>query len=204
MKNKYVVIVLLFVSFAVSATVKAQHYVGIKDAYGIMGIATSPDLGADALTTVFNPGIVYRYEHKKYFAIQTELNYLAKGYKLDDITHRIYSYELPLLAQGFVRLGWFRPYVTGGAFVGYIYKRKLEMDGKNYKYKTDNYDNRFEYGIVGGAGMAFAISRFELQLEWRYQHAFSFLRDPHIEGTTQYINSTQMMISLTLFYCFGK
>ena len=198
---------LIFVAsfvFFVAAGANAQHYIGVKNAYGLMDVSISPSpKDKKGINTVFNPGIAYRYEHKKYFAFQTELNYISKGYEALDTTFNIYSLELPIMGQAFYRFGWFRPYVTGGAFVGYVNKRNIEVGGETKKFRTDTYTNRFEYGIIGGAGMGFTISRFELQSEWRYQYCFSFLREPHINGITRYLNSTQMTISLALFYRFG-
>lgn len=211
--NRY--ILFLIISLCIYNTANAQHYVGVKDAYGIMGLSSTPSLRSKSINTTLNPGLVYRYEHKKNFAIQTELNLINKGYKFvdtatittprPDSTIHISSFEIPLLAQVFVRWGWFRPYITGGAFAGFITKRQKQIgDGSKKDFDKNGYERTFEYGIIGGAGMAFTVSRFELQAEWRYQYAFSFLQDPHINGQSLYMNPTQMMISLTLFYRLGK
>ena len=201
----------------ISATITAysQHYVGVKNAYGITGVMDDPDINSKTINSTFNPGIVHRYEHKNYFAIQTEFNHISKGFHrldinketgevLSDTTHKISAFQLPFTTQIFYRFGWFRPYVAGGAYLGYISNRKVEYENISKDYIWDNNDKRFEYGIIGGAGMAFTISRFELQAEWRYEFSFSFLRKPHINGISQYLNSNQMMISLTLLYRLGK
>lgn len=197
---KLKVITLLFVFTFALLSASAQHYAGIKNGYGIMGVAAVPSIKAQTVNSAFNPGLIYRYEHKKYAAIQFEFNYLSKGYLANDTTHTIYSYEIPMLAQGFIRFGRFRPYLTGGAFFGYIANRRIEVAGVRKDYITDRYDNNFEYGIIGGGGLGVSVWDLEIQAEWRYQYAFSFLRKPHISGKTQYFNATQMMISVGILY----
>ncbi|MDR0725920.1 MAG: PorT family protein [Prevotellaceae bacterium] len=197
-----------------STSVYAQHYVGIKGSQGFNSVSALPDFDKKALET-FSPGILYRYEHKKYAALQIETNYISKGYikEIDtismtpEITHRITSFELPLMAQGFVRLGPFRPYLTGGVIVGYILDRSMQESGKeSQKYSFDEYDRRFEYGITGGGGLGIQLYRFEIQAECRYHYNFSFLRNPIIptnQGNV-YINTTQLMFSVSLLYRLSK
>jgi hypothetical protein len=197
----------------VSTCVYAQHYVGLKGSYGFNSVSALPDFDKRALKT-FSPGILYRYEHKKYAAFQIETNYIYKGYIKEtdtismtpEITHRITSFELPLMAQGFVRFGPFRPYVTGGVVVGYILDRSEQETGKELqKYVFDEYDRRFEYGITGGGGLGIQLYRFEIQAECRYQYNFSFLRNPVIPGQGNvYINTTQLMFSVSLLYRLSK
>jgi hypothetical protein len=198
----------------VATSVYAQHYVGVKGSQGFNSVSALPDFDKRTLQT-FSPGILYRYEHKKYAALQIETNYVHKGYikEIDTIavtpetTYRITSFELPLMAQGFVRFGPFRPYVTGGVFVGYILDRsEQEMGEKSLPYIFDEYDRRFEYGIAGGGGLGIQIYRFEIQAECRYNYNFSFLKNPIIPANrgNVYRNSTQLMVSVSLLYRFSK
>jgi hypothetical protein len=111
------------------------------------------------------------------------------------------------MAQGFMRFGAFRPYVTGGVIVGYILDRNTQVDGEESQaYIFDEYDRRFEYGITGGGGLGVAISRFEIQAECRYHFNFSFLRNPTIPGNVgnRYLNTTQLMFSVSLLYRLSK
>jgi hypothetical protein len=193
----------------------AQHYVGLKGAYGINSVDVVPIFETKSLTTVNNIGVLYRYEHKQYAALQVELNYVNKGFikAVDTVnytpeeTSRITSVEIPLMAQGFIRFGAFRPYLTGGAVVGYILSRSQQITGESKRaYTFDEYDRRFEYGIAGGAGLGVRFSFIELQAEWRYIYDFSFLRTPVIYGQdetrTQTFNTTRMEISLSVLYRF--
>jgi hypothetical protein len=198
----------------VSTCVYAQHYVGVKGSQGFNNVSALPDFDKKALQT-FSPGILYRYEHKKYAAFQIETNYIYKGYikDIDTIsmtprtTYRITSFELPLMAQGFVRLGMFRPYLTGGVIVGYILDRSVQVEGEeSQEYVFDEYDRRFEYGIAGGGGLGIQIRRFEIQAECRYHFNFSFLRNPIIPSNrgNVYVNTTQLMVSVSLLYRLSK
>jgi hypothetical protein len=195
------------------AMVCSQHYVGIKGSQGYNSVSALPYFEKQSLPA-FSPGILYRYEHIKYAALQIEANYINKGYiksvdtisMTPEITNRITSFELPLMAQGFIRLGPFRPYATGGVVVGYVLDRSTQVTGeKSQKYVFDEYDRRFEYGITGGGGLGIEIYRFEIQAECRYHYNFSFLRNPVIpERRNSYINSTQLMFSVSLLYRLSK
>lgn len=207
----------VFCLFIVCNPTFAQHYVGVKGILGYNGVDALPSFERTTLQT-FSPGILYRYEHKKYAALQIEANYINKGYVMEldtargtpEIRHKITSFELPLMAQGFIRLGAFRPYLTGGFVLGYILERKVEQMESDYgslfpagsfNYHFDDHDRRFEYGIAGGGGLGVRISRFEIQAECRYHYNFSFLRNPVIKGEpNQYLNSTQLVFSLALMY----
>jgi hypothetical protein len=177
-------------------------------------VSALPDFDKRTLQT-FNPGILYRYEHKKYAALQIEANYIFKGYIKDidtvamtpETTNRITSFELPLMAQGFIRLGAFRPYLTGGVVVGYILERSTQVTGEeSQKYVFDEYDRKFEYGLEGGGGLGIQVYRFEVQAECRYHYNFSFLRNPVIPTNrgNRYINTTQLMFSVSLLYRLSK
>jgi hypothetical protein len=197
-----------------SADIYSQHYLGVKGSMGYNSVSALPKFDVRSLET-FSPGILYRYEHKRYTALQIETNYIYKGYikEIDTIrmtpetTYRITSFELPLMAQGFIRLGAFRPYITGGTIVGYILERSVKVAGEDaHKYVFDEYDKRFEYGLAGGGGLAIALYNFELQAECRYHYNFSFLRSPSIpeQQGNRYLNSTQLMFSVSLLYRFSK
>jgi hypothetical protein len=197
----------------ISTVVYTQHYVGIKGSHGFNSVSALPDFDKRVLKT-FSPGILYRYEHQKYAAIQVEANYIYKGYikEIDTIamtpetTNKITSFELPLMAQGFMRFGAFRPYLTGGVIVGYILDRSEQVTGEeSKKYVFDEYDKKFEYGLTGGGGLGIQIYRFEIQAECRYHYNFSFLRNPVIPNRgNRYINTTQLMVSVSLLYRFSK
>jgi hypothetical protein len=197
----------------ISTSAYAQHYVGVKGSYGHNSVNALPNFDKRTLKT-FSPGILYRYEHKKYAALQVETNYINKGYikAVDTIlgtpetTNRITAFELPLMAQGFVRLKAFRPYLTGGVVIGYILDRNVQVTGEELQaYVYDEYDRRFEYGLAGGGGLGIKIYRFEIQAECRYHYCFSFLRNPIIpEVANRYISSTQLMFSVSLLYRLSK
>jgi hypothetical protein len=189
----------------------AQSHVGAKAAFGLTSVDAVPDFKKRGLPAFISPGLFYRYEHKEFAAIQVEANYIRKGFVREtdtatmtpEITERITAFELPLMAQGFVRLGVFRPYLTGGATVGYILSRSSQLQGASAPtpHTFGEYDRRFEYGIAGGGGVGITIASFEIQAEARYHYNFSFLRDPIIPGQNNaYLNSTQLMLSLSISY----
>ena len=209
MKKSFISLILILLT----VSLYGQHYLGFKGAGGINSVDVMPKFNTKSLITP-NAGLLYRFEHKKFTAIQVELNYVNKGYiqaedtarNITENTQRISSIELPLMAQGLVRLGAFRPYLTGGVVAGYILSRTSQIKGEGeQKYIFDQYDRRFEYGIAGGAGIGVRITTLELQAEWRYTYNFSFLRDPIITGrNSQSLSATRMEISLSLLYKFRQ
>jgi hypothetical protein len=189
----------------------AQSHVGVKTAFGLTSVDALPDFKKRSLSTYINPGLYYRYEHKEFAAIQVEANYIRKGFIREtdtatmtpEITERITAFELPLMAQGFVRLGIFRPYLTGGVTAGYILSRSSQVQGTTTStpHLFNEYDRRFEYGISGGGGVGITIASFEIQAEARFHYNFSFLKDPIIPNqNNSYLNSTQLMLSLSISY----
>ena len=199
---------------SLATDVGAQSHVGVKGAYGLTSVDAVPDFKRRSLPTFVSPGAFYRYEHKEFAAIQIEANYIRKGFVREadtammtpEITERITAFELPVMAQGFVRLGVFRPYLTGGVTAGYILSRSSRVQGSaSTPHVFDEYDRRFEYGIAGGGGVGVTIASFEIQAEARYHYNFSFLRDPIVPNQNNtYLNSTQLMLSLSISYRIGK
>lgn len=191
----------------------SQHFIGIKNTYSLNDISAVPTLGSKAISSAFNPALVYNYTHRKNAAVQVELAFVNKGYELKPdtakgtpaIRHNITSVELPLMTQLFLPFGMFRPYFAGGVTIGYITKRTVDSLDHSWTYVFDKYDRRFEYGLAVGLGTGIRVNRFELQVEGLYHYNFSFLRTPVIVGKpNQYINSTRMAISVSLLYRFAE
>jgi hypothetical protein len=157
-------------------------------------------------------GIPVRFQIFNWLAVQAEAVFITKNYSYH---HRYrssgaYNYtansfvELPLLASLWVRIPKIpelRLYINGGNFIGvwvdshekgrnldvisastYGYSEKYEFDGRR--------DNRFEYGLAGGAGIQYETRLADVFLEWRYNYGLSDLQKPYQRDLPPQINDT--------------
>lgn len=142
-------------------------------------------------------GVSLRYTSERYYnilcALQAEVNYTQLGWKelietSSDTYERDLTYvQLPLLA----RLAFGKEYrgfcgfITLGPQIGYLLSSKEKRGGdwteESLSLRPNNitaqYDlsvqNKFEYGLTGGAGMEVSTSVGHFVLEGRYFYALS-------------------------------
>lgn len=203
-----------------------EHYIGVRGAYGISNMGFNPYQGEKESSSGVDFGIAYKLYAEKFMGTQVELNYVHSGYKLTKIvttktdnasttTTTISNYsskavELPIMAQGFLRFGGFRIFVNGGVFGSYVLSQEVEAEtidnAGNLSYtkssRFSDLDNRLEYGLLGGGGLAFQLKAFELQAEARYQYTLSYAVKPRHEGVTMFTHKNRLVFSVALFYNF--
>lgn len=157
----------------------------------------------------FTIGVTGEYAFHDNFALQTELNYLPKGFKLD-ATYDVSAFgvsvpigtkaliksnyiELPLLAKARFGTERARFYAAAGPSVGYLTSAKLVIDPIVFipldPIKVDlDADaiglERWDVSAVGAVGGEFRIGGPVLQLEARYYHGFTELYDFPIVNET--------------------
>lgn len=142
-------------------------------------------------------GATIRFTCEKYFkmicALQAEVNYAELGWKelietSTDTYERTISYvQVPLMARlGFGReLRGLQGYILLGPQIGYYLSEK-EVRGGEWTYTnlnnrpnrvTQQYDlpvqNKFDYGICGGAGLEFSTSIGHFMVDARYNFDLS-------------------------------
>jgi len=89
-------------------------------------------------------------------AVQPELLYTARKFKIDEEKSGINYFEVPINLQLGLNLVLLRPYLQAGPYFGYV----LNADGENFKDKID----KFDWGIGLGGGLEI----WKLQLDARY------------------------------------
>ena len=142
-------------------------------------------------------GVSVRYTCEKYFkmicALQAEVNYTQLGWKelietSTDTYERTINYvQIPLLA----RLGFGREvrgaqgYIVLGPQIGYYLSESEKRTGEwsnqtlslRPNHVTQQYDikvqNKFDYGITGGAGVEFSTPIGHFMVDGRYNFALS-------------------------------
>lgn len=185
-----------------------EHYLGVRGGYGSSAIRFDPNLGDRESVSGIDYGIAYKLYAEKYMGTQIEFNFVQKGYKLVDTTYNGRTLELPLMAQGFLRFGNFRVFVNAGVFGTYMLSQEVERPDETGNLYTESYsftdrDNRFEYGVLGGGGLAFQLKKIEFQVEARYQYSLGYAMKPRYkEEQVIFANRSHLAFSFALFYNF--
>ncbi len=202
-KNKLLALTLgaLFILFP--CTMKAQHFIGLREGVRISSVSFNPSQRDSSSTQWLNVGLVYRYYNYSWVGFQTGLNYADKGFRLNDTTHRYRILELPLLSQFHYETWHLRFLVNLGVYGSYALSGEMsyEQNGEEQKsgYIFTDRDRRFEYGIHVGGGIGFVFKPVELMFEAGYQYAFSYMIDPKYKGQrTMFTHFNHLMFSVAL------
>lgn len=149
-----------------------------------------------------NFGLVSEIGFSENFAIQPELNFTTKGFKIRESANiNIYEMPLPLgvtavskfnyvevpvLAKARFGTGKTQAYVVAGPTLGYATGGKLETRA-NILFEIDLYETpldlnsigyeRFEVGGTVGGGVAFDTGGGQLFVDARYSHGFTEVYD---------------------------
>jgi len=181
---------------------KPTGMLGIRGSYQLNGITSTPDIKATGIPTYRNISLVYTYYNSLWnmmsnFGIQVAAKYGEWGFNSEYLESEHMDYlELSMLSHFHFDFSRFRFLVGLGPYAGYRLSTLKENDS------WDKYDNRFEYGLMGGAGFAVIFGRFELQLEGDYQFSLSSIYHMNKYSDEYWVIATprNILINLTLFY----
>lgn len=203
--------------------VVVNHYVGLRGGYGAGSVRFEPQRNSQMYLGMLNFGVGYRFDvpKQKYVGcIEVDLEYMEKGYKYETFNEsgifnsRKYStITLPILWQPYLPLsknGYSRFHLNLGPFFSYAlagttgtYDKNNDITTNDGPYKYDPLrDNRWEFGITAGAGITFAIKRFNIGIDFRYNIALSDTFKGAIKYTGNPFRSPvdQMNLSMSLSY----
>lgn len=223
---KYIIYICVFV-LTLTSEAYAQHSVGVRGGGSYSSVRFRPreEKEMAGIFPVF--GVSYRYHGgDKYLGgIQVDINYVEKGYKnlarvkSDSSYNRsVTAIELPFLWQPHIGLfknramiylnaGPYISYIMGSSSEKFISKQKGLLWERPYDFDPIK-DNVFEYGLLGGLGLAFTIKkRFDVFAEFRYNFGFSdMLKNPNKYPDSQYFESPmdQMSVTFGVYYRFLK
>lgn len=181
----------------------SEHLLGVKYDFSFTGVTMTPEMGVKAINSPINVAVLYTYYHPQWsvidiFGIQTGFRYTTYGFVNDeyDFEHfeqTVSVIELPLISAFHVDLGeHFRILISIGPFVGYRFATTKDNG-------FDCFDNRFDYGIQGGAGLAYIIGkRFELHLEGTFHYSLSMLYHPEKMSSVSWLYSYPWQASISL------
>lgn len=167
-------------------------------------------------------GVMFRYVEEKNFGLIAELNLTQRGWKENfeesdyRYSHRFSYLELPIMThiffgnqrvKGFFNLGPELNVMLGNCInSNFSYE---EADGLDYfiddtrhiEQMTMKVNNRFDYGICGGAGMEINLNpKHSLLLEGRFYYGLTDVFPNH--KTDIFSSSNSMSITVTLGYFY--
>jgi hypothetical protein len=143
-------------------------------------------------------GLVSEYEIADFFAVQPELSYTTKGFKVDEqfdinlfnvpvpLGARAYTrfnyLEMPLLAKAKIGNDVVEGYVLAGPTFGYALNGNIQTRA-NFLVEIDVFEsridldelgyNRFEVGGMAGLGFAVKTNSGKIFADARYSHGFT-------------------------------
>ncbi len=152
---------------------KSIHMIGVS--YGVTwsGVTSSPGLAQSKILTYNNFGVYYTYYHALWdhlfnFGLKTGAMYLHEGYatEREGYGETCTLVNVPLISQFKLDFSIFRILINIGTYGGY----RLTTDKEG---GFDKYDQRYDYGVLGGGGFAIVFHPFEFHIEANYKYAFA-------------------------------
>lgn len=168
----------------------------------------------------FNGGLVFRYAGHKVCAIQTEINYMPRGWHetiaLDngntiDYYRTLHYLEVPLLMHLYLGKERFRGFLNLGPQIGYCFSDKAICSGSNgivseelfsqlaSAHQYQPIDHPFDWGLAGGLGCYYRTKHIGLfQLEARFNYSLGTI---YSNKQVDYFSSSNAMnLSINLAY----
>ena len=223
--NKYILLLLLVcISIPAAAQLgdqRSNFSVGVNAGANINKVSFTPSIKQKEYLA-YTGGLTARYISEKYFAMicgaQVELNYSQRGWEemIEDNSNtysRTMSYiEVPFLTHlAFGKDNGGQFFINMGPQVAFLLSEKERFstdwnassrpNGINYQYGKMA-DNKFDYGILGGAGFEIPTGIGKFLLEGRYYFGLSdFYKNKNV-NTNNFEKSSHNTISVRLTYLF--
>jgi len=199
--------ILTLFAVAITFMASAQISVGLKGGVNFNNLHTTEALGELAPDfyniSENNFGLVTEYGITDHFALQTELNFIKKGFasKINLDNTEIFGLNLPLGARAETKFSYvevpllakysfgsknFQAYLTAGPTFGYATSGRIhtkarvlvDFDLGSIKINLDDINyNRFEIGAAAGAGISYTTGFGKFFADARYLHGFTELYD---------------------------
>lgn len=155
------------------ARFKSIHMIGASYGISWSGVTSSPKLGQEKILTYNNVGVYFTYYHALWdqlfnFGLQLGVRHGYEGFATASGAYgeTCELIEFPLVSQFKIDVSRVRLLINIGTYGGY--RLSTDKDGG-----FDRYDQRYDYGIIGGGGLGFVFRPFELHIEANYKYAFA-------------------------------
>jgi len=159
---------------------------GIKGGYSLSNFTTAPVGGIFSNMPSPVGGIFFSLGLGP-LAIQPEVLYVRMGGKIeileDSLEERLDYIQVPVLLKlNVIPAGPIRPFIYAGGYGAYLLKaREVTLIGgvvTDELNVTEIYQ-RYDYGVVGGAGLKFKLPGISISIEGRYNYGLkNILTDP--------------------------
>ena len=193
-------LMIVFLAFLFVAALVPQNLaagIGIKGGYSLSKFTTAPVGGIFSNLPSPVGGIFFSLGLGP-LAIQPEVLYVRMGGKIevleDSLEERFDYIQVPVLLKlNVIPAGPIRPFIFAGGYGAYLLKANevTLIDGVTDESDvTENYQ-RYDYGVVGGAGLAFKLPGISISIEGRYNYGLkNILTDP---GAGESVKNRSMM-----------
>jgi len=139
-----------------------------------------------------------------FISIQPEVLYVRLGgeYEVDEANSLEFRHtyiQAPVLIKlNIIPAGPIRPFLCGGGYGAYLLKSEgvLEIDGVSETEDLTSDYERFDYGLVGGAGLAFKLGVIALSIEGRYNYGMANLFNDPAAGDTMKNQSWMALVGI--------
>ena len=190
---------LLYITSAFFTDLKAQTLLGVRGGYSFNSIYYerkfgSPDFPIKNLPG-FAGGITFRHFSMPHAGLQLELNYMKRGYKINETSRTIQTganyyqmdinyLQLPFMSSFYIfkgknkiiaHAGLYLAWALDGSIETITYTKNSTQNAIN-TYKKESIDfnskeyDRFDYGLEGGLGyqrvMPFGVMEFNARITW--------------------------------------
>jgi hypothetical protein len=196
--NKRISILITLLTLTIGVA-SAQHTLGVSGGYGLATARFYPSQETKAVSGRYSGGISWRYYSASRFVgcVGADLELLQRGFSYAPLastteneedylyyTRKLNSVMLPIVWQPHFYLvnHRFRVYLEAALTLSYNFdssyinevareNKRDDWQGK-YEFKLTR-DNRWGYGLAGGAGVAVLIGRMEVSAGVRYYFGYS-------------------------------
>lgn len=148
----------------------------------------------------YNGGIMYRFISDKGLGLQAELNWSQRGWsESGNLYARQLNYiEIPFMSHFYLG-SKNRFFFNIGPKISYLISEKVLTDNTsgstNTQYVT-NVQNPLDYGLCGGFGLIFNVSKLAFQLDSRVNYSLSDIFS-NVKGAS-FANSNNFNIAINL------
>lgn len=146
-----------------------EHLLGVQYSLNLAGVSSSPNIGQARALTYKNIGVYYTFYHVLWdklanFGLQVgaKLGYEGYNSELEGYGEICRLLEFPLISQFHLDFSAFRVLINAGTYYGYrLSTDKIEG--------FDQYDQRHDYGLLAGGGLAVVFKPMEFHIEANYK-----------------------------------
>ena len=216
-KQRYIILTLLLctitiMGFAQPRLRRPEIYVGAHAGVMASTMMFSPNIAKiDIMQSPLrvNGGLVFRYAGHKVCAIQTEINYMPRGWHetiaLDngstmDYYRQLDYIEIPLLMHLYFGKERFRAFLNLGPQIGYCFRDiSTELPNTIISPQYQPIDKPFDWGLAGGLGCYYRTRHIGIfQLEARFNFSMGTIYNNR--KVDYFSQSNAMNLSLNMAY----